>query len=347
MVAAPLVVDIGSGRLDALPGLLVDQRISSGGRVAIVVGATSGTAIKDRLEPAVPKADWYVAESSGVDASQALADTIRATSYDAVVGIGGGRVLDVAKFVAARTGLPMVSVATNLAHDGIASPVSILDSGHGSASFGVPAPVAVMVDLDEVRRAPALMVSAGVGDAISNLSAIADWQLAHREQAEPLDGLAMTLARTAAEAVLHHPGDLTGDSMLTSLAEALVLSGIAMAVAGSSRPCSGACHEISHAIDQLHPQRSGPHGVQVGVGAAFATYLRGDTALLAALLACLRRHGLPCTPAELGLTREEFVAAVEHAPQTRPGRFTILEHLAMDHAAVQEAVEGYEAAVHG
>jgi glycerol-1-phosphate dehydrogenase [NAD(P)+] len=40
---------------------------------------------------------------------------------------------------------------------------------------------------------------------------------------------------------------------------------MAMAVAGTSRPCSGACHEISHAIDELHPGRA-THGQQVGVG---------------------------------------------------------------------------------
>jgi hypothetical protein len=41
----------------------------------------------------------------------------------------------------------------------------------------------------------------------------------------------------------------------------------------------------------------------------------------------LRRHGLPVLPEEIGFTTDEFVEAVEYAPRTRPGRYTILEHL--------------------
>ena len=63
-----------------------------------------------------------------------------------------------------------------------------------------------------------------------------------------------------------------------SLAEALVLSGMAMSVAGTSRPCSGACHEIVHAVDELYGVSD--HGELAGLGAAFATFLRGDEATL-------------------------------------------------------------------
>ena len=84
------------------------------------------------------------------------------------------------------------------------------------------------------------------------------------------------------------------------LAEALVLSGMAMAVAGSSRPASGGCHEILHAIDQLYPG-TGNHGELAGVGALFCTYLRGDDRRLARCSRpAWRRHGLPRTPADLG-----------------------------------------------
>jgi glycerol-1-phosphate dehydrogenase [NAD(P)+] len=56
---------------------------------------------------------------------------------------------------------------------------------------------------------------------------------------------------------------------------------------------------------------------------------------------CLRRHGLPRTPADLGLSDDQFVAAVVRAPATRPDRFTILEHLALDEAGVRRAVAGF------
>ena len=99
------------------------------------------------------------------------------------------------------------------------------------------------------------------------------------------------------------------DEFLLVLAEALILSGMAMTVAGSSRPCSGGDHEILHAIDKLYPG-TGNHGELAGVGALFCAYLRGDTGQEQLVSACLARHGLPRTPAELGLSEAEFTKAV-------------------------------------
>lgn len=292
------------GNLENLGNLLADQRISTTGRVAVVVGATRTAGIVERLTPLLAGADWYVTPDGSVDTAQRITDEIRGRNYEAVVGIGGGRVLDVAKFIAARAGLPMVAVATNLAHDGIASPISILDHGDGRSSYGVPLPMAVIVDLDEVQKAPRDMVAAGIGDAVSNLSAIADWELSREVTGEQIDGLAVAMARTA-----------------------------------------GACHEISHAIDALYPEESGLHGFQVGLGAAFASYLRGDADLTAEIVACLTRHGLPVLPTQLGITNEQFVEAVLHAPATRPGRFTILEHLDLTQSAIESKVQAYIDAV--
>jgi glycerol-1-phosphate dehydrogenase [NAD(P)+] len=151
------------------------------------------------------------------------------------------------------------------------------------------------------------------------------------------------MARTAAQAVLHQPGTVDDDEFLTVLAESLVLSGMAMNVAGSSRPASGGCHEILYAIDQLYPG-TGNHGELAGVGALFCTYLRGEDRGCALLSACLGRHGLPRTPADLGLSQAEFTKAVLHAPATRPGRYTILERLALDECAIAQQVADFSAA---
>ena len=210
-----------------------------------------------------------------IDEAIDVATRLNTTAVDAIVGIGGGRTLDVAKFAATRLGLPMLAVATNLSHDGIASPVSVLRHGTARRSYGVAAPAAVMVDLDFVERAPEHFLRSGVGDVVSNISAIADWRLSHELTGEPLDGVAAALASTAAEAVLAQPGKPAEPAFLRCLAEALILSGLAMSAAGTSRPCSGACHEISHALDHLYPGL-GSHGEQVAIGALFATFVRGD-----------------------------------------------------------------------
>lgn len=341
LIPSPVVVDINGGALADLAGLLADQRISTSGRLAVAVSGGSGLGLRDRLAPELPGADWYTVDGGTIDAAVTLADAMRGKRYDAVVGLGGGKIIDVAKYAAARVGLPMVAVATNLAHDGICSPVSTLDNDNGRGSYGVPMPIALVIDLDVIREAPARYIRSGIGDAVSNISAIADWELSHRETGEPIDGLAAAMARSAGESVLRHPGGIADDAFLVTLAEGLVLTGIAISISGDTRPASGACHEISHAFDLLHPQRAAAHGEQVGLGAAFAMHLRGAREEAGLIADVLRRHGLPVLPGEIGFTEPEFVEAVRYAPQTRPGRFTILEHLDLSATEIRDAYADY------
>jgi len=344
MIAAPLTIDVRRDAVANLGALLADRRIATEGRVAVAVGPGQGDSIAAELD--LGACEVFRVADAAVDSAVLLGKQLRAGSYEAVAGIGGGRTIDVTKFAAHMAGIPMVAVATNLAHDGIASPVSSLEHESGKGSFGVAMPVAVVVDLDRVRAGPARLIRSGVGDVVSNLSAAADWELAARHAGERVDGLALMLARSAAEAVLHQPGSIESDDVVTVLAEALVLSGMAMSVAGSSRPCSGGEHEIVHAIDELYPGAAN-HGELAGVGALFCTFLRGEAHRCELISACLARHGLPRTPADLGLSVAEFTNAVTHAPATRPGRYTILEHLGLDADTAGKRVGEYVRAVTG
>jgi glycerol-1-phosphate dehydrogenase [NAD(P)+] len=324
MLTAPLVIDVRRGAVADLGALLADRRIATEGRVAVAVGPGQGDSILGALDLR-PAGVFRVADGT-VDTAVALGKQLRAANFEAVAGIGGGRTIDVTKFAAHMAGMPMVAVATNLAHDGIASPVSSLEHESGKGSYGVAPPVAAVIDLDRVRAGEPRMIKAGVGDVVAKLNAIADWELAATEVGEPIDGLAVSLARTAAEAVLHQPGGIEYDEFLTVLAESLLLCGLAMSVAGSSRPCSGGDHEIMHAIDQLYPGTAN-HGELAGVGALFCSFLYQNDRRFTVLSRCLAHHGLPRRPADLGLTGEQFTKAVMHAPSTRPGRYTILERL--------------------
>ncbi|SCL15504.1 iron-containing alcohol dehydrogenase family protein [Micromonospora inyonensis] len=343
-VNTPLVIEVRRGAVADLGPLLADRRISAGGDVAVVVGPGQGEKIANLCQPSLGSADMFTVTGGTIDAANELGDRLRSRHYDAVVGIGGGKTIDTAKYAATRYGMPMVTVATSLANDGIASPTASLDHEGGKGSYGVHMPIAVIVDLDFVENGPDRQTQAGIGDAVSNISACADWELAHRVRDEPVDGLAVTLARTGAEALVNHPGTITDDGFLTTLAEALILGGIASSVAGSTRPASGGDHEISHAIDRLFPGTAS-HGEQVGLGALFCTFLRDEPERFAQLAGCLHRHGLAVDPAGLGLTDEQFVEAVQYAPRTRPDRYTILEHLAMSPTETRERLADYAGAL--
>ncbi len=340
MLASPLFVDIRAGSVTDLPAMLVDRHISTAGTVLIAVGPGQGERIWELLQPQLPHAEVFTVSGASLATAGDLQKALTARAFDAVVAIGGGRTLDVAKYAATRAAVPMVAVATSLAHDGLCSPVASLEYRGGKGSFGVAMPLAVVVDLDYVRAAPAPMVRAGIGDVLSNLSAIEDWRLAERVRGERVDGLAVTFARTAAQALLHREDGIRDDDFIIALAEGLVLSGMAMSVAGSSRPCSGACHEILHAIDSLYPGTSN-HGEIAGIGALFAYFLRDDWKRLDQIATCLARHDLPRVPADIGLSTREFVTAVMKAPDTRPDRYTILEHLALDESETAEAVQAF------
>ncbi len=344
MLAAPLFIEVRAGAVAALGDLLADQRIAREGRVAVVVGPGQGDGICADLQ--IDGAQIFRSGEGTYDAAVQLGQELRASRFEAVAGIGGGRTIDVTKFAAHMAGIPMVAVATSLAHDGICSPMSTLQHESGPGSYGVVMPVAVLVDLDRVRQAPAALSTAGIGDVVSNLSAVADWELAVADVGEQMDGLAAAMARSAAQAVLHQPGDARGDEFLTILAESLVLSGIAMAVAGSSRPASGGDHEIFHAVNKLYPGTAS-HGELAGVGALFCAFLREDRGQAAAIADCLQRHQLPRLPAHLGLSEAEFAKAVAYAPETRPGRYTILERLALSEPEITEKVGEYVAAYSG
>ncbi|MGW8065293.1 iron-containing alcohol dehydrogenase family protein [Streptomyces ziwulingensis] len=345
LIPSPVVVDIRAGALDDLGCVLADERISHSGKLAVAVSGGSGARLRERVAPSLPGADWFEVGGGTLDDAIKLAGAMKGGHYDAVVGLGGGKIIDCAKFAAARIGLPLVAVPTNLAHDGLCSPVATLDNDAGRGSYGVPNPIAVVIDLDVIRDAPVRFVRAGIGDAVSNVSAIADWELANRVKGERIDGLAAAMARQAGEAVLRHPGGVGDNDFLQVLAEGLVLTGIAMSVSGDSRPASGACHEINHAFDLLYPQRAAAHGEQCGLGAAFAMYLRGAHDESAHMAQVLRRHGLPVLPEEIGFTPEEFFRAVEYAPRTRPGRYTILEHLDLTTDQIKDLYADYVKAI--
>ncbi|WP_151770501.1 iron-containing alcohol dehydrogenase family protein [Streptomyces abyssomicinicus] len=345
LIPSPVVVDIRPGALEDLAGVLADERISHSGRLAVAVSGGSGARLRERLAPSLPGATWYEVGGGTLDDAIRLAGEMKADRFDAVVGLGGGKIIDCAKFAAARVGLPLVAVPTNLAHDGLCSPVATLDNDAGRGSYGVPNPIAVVIDLDVIREAPGRFVRSGIGDAISNISAVADWELAHKVKGEKIDGLAAAIARQAGEAVLRHPGGIEENGFLQVLAEALALSGIAMSVSGDSRPCSGACHEINHAFDILFPRRAASHGEQCGLGAAFAMHLRGAVEEAGQMAEVLRRHALPVLAEDIGFSAEEFVKVVEYAPETRPGRYTILEHLDLRTDQIKDAYADYVKAI--
>jgi glycerol-1-phosphate dehydrogenase [NAD(P)+] len=278
------------------------------------------------------------------DNSRAEVEALAASlaKADVVVAVGGGRTIDVAKAACEIAGLPVVVVPTQLTADGIASPVSVIRAHSGEVESGrARLPIGVVVDLDFVARSAPERVRAGLGDLVANACAVRDWRLAAIAGSEAVDDFAALLAQSASELVYGTDVGSLGEgrpaeALLERLLDGLVMSGIAMEIAGSSRPCSGSEHLVSHALDRLYPGTA-QHGEQVAFGAVVCTRLQGaDWRSLRSFLAAA---GLERAIAGFRLSAEQLAAAVLEAPSTRPGRYTVLEEAALDERSAIAVVD--------
>lgn len=277
-----------------------------------------------------------------------LAEEIRGKGNDVLVSIGGGRVIDLGKYAATKAQINYISIPTTPSNDGICSPVAVLADEEGrSSSLGVQMPMGVLVDTAMLTSAPMDNIKAGIGDLVSNFSAIEDWKLAYEDGKEPMDDFAASMAYSSAQLIFEtcrgQQIDLRSEAFLEKLVHGLILAGISMSISGNSRPCSGSEHEISHAIDRLYPGSS-LHGLQVSYATLVAAFLRGEE--IDGYIDFFHAVGLPATYEALGLTENQFVTALLEAPDTRPGRYTILEKLELDEAAARERIRALQTAVH-
>ena len=190
------------------------------------------------------------------------------TNKDALlVAFGGGSVIDAVKLISNELNLSYITAPSTLSNDAIYSPIARLLRDGKKQSFGVKAPLGIIADIDIIRKSPRKLLLAGVGDLVSNASAVKDWRLANMEKGEYINNFAMSLAALSGNSVMSYTIDDIGtDRFIGDLANGLVISGLAMVLANSSRPASGAEHLISHAIDDLYPTRTTLHGLQVAWG---------------------------------------------------------------------------------
>jgi glycerol-1-phosphate dehydrogenase [NAD(P)+] len=261
-------------------------------------------------------------------------NVIHKSSIDLILAVGGGKVIDTAKYTAYLEDINFISIPTVLSNDGIASPIAVIDG----KSLGAIPPFGVIADLKIMQSAPLKHIRAGIGDLISNLSATEDWRIAYNDRKEKLNGYAILLSESASELILNGEiENLKSITFLDKLVRGLLLSGIAMSIAESSRPCSGGEHEISHAIDILFPGKS-LHGEQVAVGSLFTLYLQKNRNY-EIVKKFLKKCGLCDNYSQLGLSLEEFVDVIYFAPKTREGRYTILEKLNLTKKEIKEKVK--------
>ncbi len=266
-------------------------------------------------------------------------DNIENDGYDVVVGVGGGKNLDSAKYLSKRWGIPYVLVPTLPSSDGIASPAISLFTSSGRLSLIHHPPHAILLDYDILSMAPKRYILAGFGDVVAKYSSLYDWWLGHKRTGEYFGVLTYKLTKFAVSHAVTWRRKITTPPGVHVLLESLILCGGGIGIQGSSRPASGSEHLISHALDLLRIQsgeKPGLHGLQVGMNTIFTAYLQGRNWKWVRRVLLEANH--PTRLEEIGIDEDLYADAVILAPRLR-NRYTILNEVKLDRKKVLDILE--------
>lgn len=334
----PRQVRVGGGVIEELP--LVAQELKLPARGLLVADGVTRRLAGEKVARLLEEAGhgMAVVEVSGANATELARVEQAATEAKAgfLVGVGGGRPIDLAKLAGYNQSCPFLSVPTAASHDGVASARASLRLEGQHTSLEAHPPLAVIADTTLIAQAPHRLLAAGCGDTLANETAVLDWRLGRdrgEEYSEYAAALAVMTSQLLVEGVERvRPGAEEGARLVV---KGLISSGVAMAIAGSSRPASGGEHKFSHWLD-AHAPEPALHGEQCGVGAILTMYLHGGNWLR--LVATLEQVGAPTTARELGMEVGLLAKALLGARTIRPGRWTILDE-PLTRARAEEALE--------
>ena len=258
-----------------------------------------------------------------------LEKTVNLRGITTVVAFGGGSIQDYAKRLSFLYDKALISAPTIISNDGLCSPIAVLPNDQNKKeSLKGKVPKDLFIDLSFIEAAPFIYLKSAQGDLLTNLSACNDWELAYEMKLDKLSSYALFLSKQSAFDVLLFDNGLEQKDLFKRLIHCQLLSGKAMSIAGTSRPCSGSEHLLSHAIDYLNYGKDILHGLQVASISLFTLFLQEDLRPRYLLKASQLEiemnwlNNLAAVP-DRKLLKEIFRTAVI----MRPNRYTILDRL--------------------
>jgi len=324
----PRLIKIGERNIDEFGNFLYVLNKSK--KVSLISGTNVQKILRKKIERSLNLTKihyiWHTSKDNQIESLNQIQKDVKKDNSDLIVGIGGGRSVDSAKMISYNLGKPFVSLPTAASHDGMASPfVSVKsDMPH---SIVASAPLGVFVDIDVIRKAPQKLLASGCGDLIANIIAVRDWQLGHEKTGEYYGRYSADLALMSAKIVMENSKYYAKNGLdARVIVEALISAGVASCIAGSSRPCSGAEHLFSHALDKIAPGK-GLHGEKCGIGSILMAKLQGQD--WKKIAQTLKDVGAPTSAKQIGLKSDEVISALTIAQGLRPERYTILKEIEM------------------
>ena len=201
------------------------------------------------------------------------------TGADLILGVGSGVIQDLCKCVSFYEKMPYMIVATAPSMDGYASDGAAMILKGMKETVKAHLPRAIIADTDVLKDAPIDMIKAGYGDIIGKFSALCDWKLSHIINNEYFCQYIYDTTNQMIENTLKNPEGLLqrDEKSIKALMEALVIVGIMMSFAGTSRPASGSEHHLSHffeIVGIIDDKPYFPHGIDVAYSTVVTAKVR-------------------------------------------------------------------------
>lgn len=286
-----------------------------------VVDKLYGATVKKQVNE-IGKVREEIVSHNTIAYAMSVAERVIATDVDCIVGVGGGRVLDVCKYASYIAKKPLLSVPTTMANDGISSPIAVLKrQDNKPKSLGCDMPTMLLLDTALILNSPVELIKAGIGDTISNRMALLDWEYACSKGKDEMNGYAYMMSKTSLDVLMKTQFTSICTEFVDVLANSLVLSGIAMDFAKSSRPVSGSEHLFSHALD-YYGSKQNLHGIQVALGTIAILKLIDED--YTELIQYLNKFDVCINPKRLDIDQETFVYCLQNAVSMRSNRYTYL-----------------------
>ena len=281
-------------------------------------------------------AEIYPMSSASFDEAVAIAKKVCIEDIKVIIGFGGGRVLDTAKYASHICKAAYICMPTSLSNDSLASPFAVLETTDKKRkTLDCKIPAAIIVDTNMIINAPLSQTLSGIGDTLAKHTALFDWKLSAKATGTHIEDFAYAISRMSYDSVYHcDEKDIKSRVFIRILSRALVMGGLAMEIAGSSRPCSGSEHLFAHAVEEYYPQIKITHGLAVAMGSIPACIFQGQSEK--SLIGLFKMYGLDICPGSYGITRDMFADIWEKARTVRKGRITILDSTPFDRTQLDE-----------
>jgi glycerol-1-phosphate dehydrogenase [NAD(P)+] len=325
-IESPKIV-IKEGAVNEITNLLTN--LGNFNSILIITGKTTHELIGRKISDVLNKESYNIKVAYVEECNHPTVEKIKkkyqSLKLDLIIGIGGGKNIDVAKAVSYHFKIPCISVPTIPSHDGIASDRAVISKGNTKYPIVGKLPIAIVADMEILSKAPFRFFAAGCGDIIAKRIAVLDWQLARNETGEKYDDFAAKLASSAADTIIDNSKGYEKDykSSVELLVKSLISCGIAMATAKSSRPCSGSEHMFCHTIDFLYPENTALHGEKVALGTYIMAFLHGID--YDEIKEALLSYKLPVNHEQIKIPPKILVKALSTAHEIRSDRrLTIL-----------------------